>query len=166
MAKREICLLDRDDCLRKHCKEVEVITPRIRNLIYDMIEAMYNANGVGLAAPQVGVLRRIVVIDVNPDEEDPIVLINPEITYMSEEKEKSLEGCLSVPGRWGYVERPKRVRVRAADIDGTVREIEGEGLLAKAICHECDHLNGVMFVDHVIGRFYTDEDLKKAEEKN
>ena len=165
MAKLKIVKVG-DPALRAVCRPVDTITPRITRLLDDMIETMRAADGVGLAAPQVGVLRRIVVIDVNPDEEDPIVLINPEITYMSEEKEKSLEGCLSVPGRWGYVERPKRVRVRAADIDGTVREIEGEGLLAKAICHECDHLNGVMFVDHVIGRFYTDEDLKKAEEKN
>ena len=165
MAKREIRLLDADECLRKNCKEVDIITPRIRNLIYDMIEAMYDAGGVGLAAPQVGILRRVVVIDVNPDsEDDPIILINPEITYMSEEQEESLEGCLSVPGRWGKVVRPKKVRVRAADIDGNVREIEGEGLLARAICHECDHLNGLMFVDHVKGRFYTDADIKNMEE--
>lgn len=132
-----------DEILRKRCKEITEVTPRIKTLIEDMIETMYQANGVGLAGPQVGILRRIVVIDVG---DGPIVLINPVILESSGEQTGG-EGCLSVPGKTATVTRPNYVRVRAYDENMKQREIEGTELLARAICHECDHLDGKLYID-------------------
>ena len=132
-----------DPILRKTSKEVKEITPKIVDLIDDMLETMYEKNGVGLAAPQVGVLKQIVVIDVG---EGPIILINPEITETSGEQTGE-EGCLSVPGKWGIVTRPDHVKVRALNQDMVPFEVEGEGLLARAFCHEIDHLHGELYVN-------------------
>lgn len=144
MAIRNIRKLG-DDILRKKCRRVENIDERTLTLLDDMAETMRLADGVGLAAPQVGVLKRAVVIDVG---EGLIELINPEI--VSEEGSvTSAEGCLSVPGKWGTVTRPERVTVHAMGRDGKKFDITGEGMLAKALCHEIDHLDGIMFVDKV-----------------
>lgn len=132
-----------DDILTKQCKDVPRMTLRTKILIGDMLETMYEYHGVGLAAPQVGVLKRIVVIDVG---EGPIVLINPEIVETSGEQTGE-EGCLSVPGKWGIVTRPDHVKVRALDQEMNPIELEGEGLLARAFCHEIDHLFGELYVD-------------------
>ena len=132
-----------DPILEKVCKEVKEMTPRTQELIDDMFETMYEANGVGLAAPQVGLLRRIVVIDIG---EGVIELINPEILECSGEQTGE-EGCLSVPGKWGIVTRPSHVKVRALNQEMEPVELEGEGLLARAFCHEIDHLSGRLYVD-------------------
>ena len=144
MATRKIREIG-DEVLTKPCKEVTKITLRTKVLINDMLDTMYEALGVGLAAPQVGVLKRIVVIDVG---EGPIVLINPEIIETSGEQSGE-EGCLSVPGKSGLVTRPDYVKVRALNEDMEEIELEGEGLLARAFCHEIDHLDGKMYVDLV-----------------
>ena len=136
-----------DDGLRKVCKPVDKMTLRTKILINDMIDTMYEAMGVGLAAPQVGILKRIVVIDVG---EGPIVLINPEILETSGEQTGE-EGCLSVPGKAGVVTRPNYVKAKALNEDMEEFIIEGEELLARALCHEIDHLDGVVYVDHVEG---------------
>ncbi|HJD31292.1 MAG TPA: peptide deformylase [Candidatus Eisenbergiella stercorigallinarum] len=137
-----------DPILEKISKEVKEMTPRTRELIDDMLETMYEANGVGLAAPQVGVLKRIVVIDVTG--EDPIVLINPRIMETSGEQTGG-EGCLSVPGKSGVVTRPNYVKVKAYDRDMNPIELEGMELLARAFCHEIDHLDGHLYVEKVEG---------------
>lgn len=147
-----------DDVLAKRCKEVKEITPRIRELVDDMLETMYEANGVGLAAPQVGILKRIVVIDVSPEADQPIVMINPEIIEADGEQ-TGYEGCLSLPGKSGIVTRPNHVKARAMDLEGKEYEIEGEELLARAICHELDHLDGHMYVEKVEGDLVNNEDL-------
>lgn len=134
--------------LGKVCRPVTAVTPRIRDLVEDMFETMYDAYGVGLAAPQVGILKRIVVIDT--DGENPYVFINPEILETSGEQTGD-EGCLSLPGKCGTVTRPNYVKVRALDLDMQPFELEAEGLLARAVCHECDHLEGIMYTSHVIG---------------
>ena len=139
-----------DPILRKTSKEVKEVTPRIRELIDDMLETMYEENGVGLAAPQVGVLKRIVVIDVG---EGPIVLINPEILETSGEQTGD-EGCLSVPGMAGQVTRPNYVKVKAMDEDMNEVIYEGTELLARAFCHEIDHLDGKMYTDLVEGELH------------
>ncbi len=134
-----------DEVLQKKCRTVEKIDDRILTLINDMLDTLYEAEGVGLAAPQVGILKRVAVIDIG---EGPIILINPEI--ISEEGSQSgAEGCLSYPGQYGEVERPMNVTVRTMDKDGKIREIKGEGLLARAFCHEIDHLDGHMFIEKV-----------------
>lgn len=142
MALRTI-RVEGDEILRKKCKEVTEITPKISTLIEDMIDTMYEENGVGLAAPQVGILRKIVVIDVG---DGPVVLINPVILEASGEQTGG-EGCLSVPGKAATVTRPNYVKVRAFDENMTEREIEGTELFARAICHECDHLEGKLYID-------------------
>lgn len=134
-----------DPVLAKKCRTVEKIDDRIITLLDDMIDTLYDSNGVGLAAPQVGVLKRIAVIDIG---EGLIELINPEI-IAQEGMQNDLEGCLSLPGKWGYVERPERVTVRAMDRNGDEYEYEGEGLLARAFCHEIEHLDGILFSSHV-----------------
>ena len=148
-----------DDVLTKTCKEVKEMTPRIRELIQDMLETMYEANGVGLAAPQVGILKRIVVIDVTG--EDPHILINPRIVETSGEQ-TGQEGCLSVPGKSGVVTRPDYVKAVALDVNMKPIELEGTELLARAICHELDHLDGHLYVEKVEGELmdvvYDDED--------
>ena len=156
MALREI-RVEGDPVLGKVCKEVKEVTPRVMDLIDDMIETMYEANGVGLAAPQVGILKRIVVIDVG---EGPIVMINPRIISTDGEQTGD-EGCLSVPGKAGLVTRPNHVVARFFDEEMNECEIEGEELLARAICHELDHLDGHLYVEKVEGGLH---DVKYEEE--
>lgn len=157
MAIRKIRTMG-DRILTKKCRPVEEMTPKIKTLINDMLDTMYDAYGVGLAAPQVGILKRIVVIDVG---DRPWVLINPEITETSGEQTGD-EGCLSLPGKSGTVTRPNVVTVKAYDENMEPFTLTGEGLLARAICHECDHLDGIMYVEHVEGELrdtvYEDEE--------
>jgi len=161
MAFRNI-LIDEDPLLRKTSREVEELTPRILELIDDMWDTLYEANGVGLAAPQVGILRRVVVIDATQQETEegeadkkpketlpPLkaVLINPRIVWTSDEEVSDKEGCLSVPGFSGIVSRPLRVRLIAMNENGEEFETEVEGLSARAVCHEIDHLDGILYTD-------------------
>ena len=139
-----------DSVLTKKARTVDKMTPRIGELITDMLDTMYDAMGVGLAAPQVGILKRIVVIDVG---EGPIVLINPEILETSGEQTGD-EGCLSVPGMAGQVTRPNYVKVKALDVNMNEQIYEGEGLLARAFCHEIDHLDGKMYTELVEGELH------------
>jgi len=139
-----------DKVLNKEAKYIDALTPKLEELIEDMLETMYEAQGVGLAAPQIGILKQLVVIDVSEEGNQPIVLINPEIIE-TEGEQTGNEGCLSVPGKSGVVTRPSRVRVKAYDEHMRLREIEGEGLLARAFCHEIDHLHGILYVEHVEG---------------
>lgn len=151
-----------DEVLTKKCKEVTEITPRIKDLIEDMLETMYETNGVGLAAPQVGILKRIVVIDVTG--EDPYILINPRIVETSGEQTGS-EGCLSVPGKAGIVTRPNYVKAVALDVNMKPFELEGTELLARAICHELDHLDGHLYVEKVEGGLVDVVDEEEIEEE-
>lgn len=137
-----------DEVLGKTCKEIKEMTPRLRELIEDMLDTMYEANGVGLAAPQVGILKRVVVIDTTG--ETPYVLINPRIVETSGEQ-TGQEGCLSVPGKYGIVTRPSYVKAVALDIDMKPYELEGTDLLARAICHELEHLDGHLYVEKAEG---------------
>ena len=134
-----------DPVLSKKCRAVDKIDDRIITLLDDMIDTLYDSGGVGLAAPQVGVLKRITVIDIG---DGLIELINPEIVSQ-EGVQNDLEGCLSLPGKWGYVERPNKVTVRGMDTNGDLYEYTGEGLLARAFCHELEHLDGILFSSHV-----------------
>ena len=143
MAKLKIVKFG-DDTLRKVCRPVDEITPRIKMLLDDMIDTMREAEGCGLAAPQVGVLRRIAVIEVEPGQ--VYELINPKIIAFSGEQEER-EGCLSNPGYAGITKRPRSVTVRATDRNGNVYDLTGTDLLARAICHECDHLDGKLYTD-------------------
>ena len=151
MAIRKIRTMG-DRILNKVCRPVEEMTPKIQELIEDMLETMYDAYGVGLAAPQVGMLKRIVVIDVG-DENGPYVLINPAIKETSGEQTGD-EGCLSVPGKAGQVTRPDYVKAMAYDEEMNEYEIEGTELLARAICHELDHLDGHLYVEKVEGQLH------------
>ncbi|MCR4901912.1 MAG: peptide deformylase [Butyrivibrio sp.] len=151
-----------DEVLAAHCKEVKEVTPRIKELIDDMLETMYEANGVGLAAPQVGVLKRIVVIDTTGD--DPHILINPVILETSGEQ-TGYEGCLSIPGKSGIVTRPNYAKVKAYDINMQEFILEGTELLARAICHELDHLDGHMYVEKVEGDLIDNEELMAENEE-
>lgn len=159
MAVRQIRTIG-DDILTKKCKPVKEMTERTLELIEDMFETMYETNGVGLAAPQVGILKRIVVIDV--EDGNQYVLINPEI-LAEEGSQTGYEGCLSVPGKSGVVTRPEYVKVRAMNERMESYELEGEGLLARAICHECDHLDGQLYVELVEGELMDTE--AEAEEE-
>jgi peptide deformylase len=154
-----------DDVLARPCKDVKEITPRVRELVEDMLETMYDANGVGLAAPQVGVLKRIVVIDVSPESDQPIVMINPTILETDGEQ-TGYEGCLSLPGKSGVVTRPNYVKAKATDLEGNEFVIEGEELLARAICHELDHLDGHMYVEKIQGELVDNEDLIAQQEED
>ncbi len=149
-----------DEILRKKAREIKEVTPRIRELAGDMLDTMYEAQGVGLAGPQVGTLRRIVVIDVG---EGPYVMINPVILESSGEQE-GMEGCLSVPGKFGDVVRPMQVKARYYDLDMQEQEVEAEGFFARAICHELDHLEGKLYIDLVEGELYDAEDMEEEEE--
>lgn len=153
MAIRQI-RYSNDPILRKISREVIEVNDRIRILLEDMVDTMYENDGVGLAAPQVGVLRKVVVIDIG---EGIIKLINPEIIEREGEN-VDIEGCLSVPNRIGKVKRPERVKVRYLDEQGEEKIIEGTGLLAKAFCHEIDHLNGILFIDKMIEEVFFEED--------
>ena len=146
MAKRSIVRLGEDDILRKHCRAVERFDGRLAALLDDMAETMYAANGAGLAAPQVGILKRAVVVDAGSGL---IELVNPEI-IRAEGARVGVESCLSVPDRCGTVERPEKVAVRAQNRRGEPIEITGEGFLAVALCHEIDHLDGVLYIDRMI----------------
>ena len=146
MAIRKIVKLGEDDVLRKHARRVDKFDKRLATLLDDMADTLYEADGAGLAAPQVGILKRAVVIDVG---EGLIELVNPEI-LSSEGEQMCIEGCLSVPGRRGRVLRPEKVLMHAQDRRGKHIELEGEGFLANAICHELDHLDGVLYVDKMI----------------
>jgi peptide deformylase len=148
-----------DETLRKPCKPMQKYDLRLWLLLRDMADTMYKAEGVGLAAPQVGILRQVVVIDIG-DERGLIELINPEIIAQEGEQEGS-EGCLSAPGRRGYVKRPQKVTVRAKDRKGKPFEITGEDLLARALCHEIDHLNGILYSDREEYEIKDDEEEKQ-----
>jgi peptide deformylase len=143
MAIRNI-LTDDDPILRKQSRDVVVFDERLHQLLDDMAETMALANGAGLAAPQVGILRRVAIVDVG-DEDGLVEIINPEIIKSSREIQSGLEGCLSFPGWYGTVERPMKVKVRAQDRHGNLIEVKGEELKARALCHEIDHLNGILF---------------------
>jgi len=158
MAVRNI-LREGEDTLRKICRPVDKIEKRLHVLLDDMAETMYAADGVGLAAPQVGVLRRVVVIDVG---DGLLELINPEIIE-TEGEAVGVEGCLSVPGRRCTVKRPTRVVVRAKDRRGREIEVEGTGLLATCLCHEIDHLDGILYIDKMIADVSDKYDLQEAE---
>ncbi len=151
-----------DAVLNKVSKEVKDMTPRTRVLIEDMLDTMYEANGVGLAAPQVGILKRIVVIDVTG--EDPHVLINPRVIETSGEQ-SGYEGCLSVPGKTGMVTRPNYVKVVALNENMEPVELEGTELLARAICHECEHLDGHLYTEKVEGMLRNVEDVYGDEDE-
>lgn len=150
-----------DPVLGKVCKEVKEVNSRTKNLIDDMFETMYEADGVGLAAPQVGILKRIFVVDVTG--EDPLVFINPQIIETSGEQ-TGYEGCLSVPGKTGTVTRPNHVRIRAYDENMEEFELEGEELLARAILHENDHLDGHLYVEKVEGELFNTADISEEED--
>ena len=154
MAKLQIRKVG-DEALRKVCRPVDTITPRVLTLLDDMVETMRAANGCGLAAPQVGILRRIVVVEVEPGE--VYELINPKIIAYSGEQDGQ-EGCLSVPGQWGMVKRPLNVTVRAMNRKGEVVEITGHELLARCFCHELDHLDGTLYIDKAYSMNDEDEE--------
>lgn len=160
MALRKIALQG-EDCLTKVCRPVTDFNSRLHTLLDDMADTLEDSGGVGLAAPQVGVLRRVCVV---LDEDDQLIeLINPEIIY-TEGEQTGLEGCLSVPGMWGMVERPMQVRVRAQDRSGRTFEAEGEGIVARCFCHEIDHLDGHLFTE-LADRLYTQEELDEMLEE-
>lgn len=151
-------LKEGDETLRKKCRPVEQITPRILQLLDDMHETLDKAQGVGLAAPQVGVLRRIVIVEIGDKRYE---MINPEI-IATKGKQEEIEACLSVPDKYGLVKRPAWVKVRATDRNGNVYEAEGEGLMARCFCHELDHLDGTLYIDRAI-EMYDPDDIEDAE---
>lgn len=151
-------LKEGDEALRKKCRPVEEITPRILQLLDDMHETLEKAQGVGLAAPQVGVLRRIVIVEIGDKKYE---MINPEI-IATKGKQEEIEACLSVPDKYGLVKRPAWVKVRATDRNGNVYEAEGDGLMARCFCHEFDHLDGTLYIDRAI-EMYDPDDIEDAE---
>lgn len=161
MAKRNIRLLG-DEILNRTAKEVKEMTVRNKILVKDMLDTMYDAQGVGLAAPQVGILKRIVVIDVSIEANSPIVLVNPVIIQQDGEQTGD-EGCLSVPGKVGIVTRPNHVIVEAFNENMEKITIEGTELLARALCHEIDHLDGHLYTEKVEGQLYDTKDLEEKE---
>lgn len=152
-----------DPVLTKKAKEVKEVNEKTKELIGDMLETMYEAYGVGLAAPQVGILKRVVVIDVSPECDSPVVLINPVILETSGEQ-TGPEGCLSVPGKTGIVIRPNYAKVKAINENMEEIEVEGEGLMARALCHEIDHLDGYLYVEKVEGSLIDNSELEEDEE--
>lgn len=152
MALRKIRTLG-DPVLGKVSKPITEVNEKIKELAYDMLDTMYNANGVGLAAPQIGVLKRIVVIDISPEGDSPVILINPEIIATSGSQTGD-EGCLSVPGKAGCVTRPNEVTVRAYNLKMQPIEFTGTELMARALCHEIDHLDGIVYVEKVDGELH------------
>ena len=149
---------DDDPLLREVSREVTEITPRIIRLLDDMVETLHKANGAGLAAVQVGVLRRVVLVEAEAGQ--LYEMINPVIIERSEEIQEEIEGCLSLPGKWGITTRPMTVTVEAMDRNGKTYRVTGSGLLARAICHECDHLDGIVYTDRAI-HMLTKEEVKK-----
>ncbi len=160
MALRQIREIG-DEILQKKCREVKEVTPRVKELIDDMFETLYEADGVGLAAPQIGILKRIIVIDIG---EDPHVLINPVLLETSGEQ-RGNEGCLSVPGKYGVVTRPNYARVSYYDENMEQKELEGTELLARAICHELDHLDGKLYVDLAEDGLHDVEEMEAVTEE-
>jgi peptide deformylase len=140
-----------DPILKARCARVETVDDEVRRLMDDMLETMYDAPGVGLAAPQVGVKRRIIVVDCSNDDEEPnpLRMVNPELIAVSEDEAIKEEGCLSLPGHYADVTRPAEAKIRYLDETGAAREIDANGLLATCIQHEIDHINGILFVDHL-----------------
>ena len=159
MGLRKI-LTDKDPALHKVCRPVEKFDGRLHKLLDDMKETLINANGVGLAAPQVGILRRVVLVDTG---DEVLELINPSLLETSGEQ-VGAEGCLSVPGKYGLVKRPNYAKVRAQDRNGNWFEAEGEELIARCFCHELDHLDGILYTE-VMERFLTEEELEAQEEE-
>ena len=159
MAMRKI-LTDQDPALHKVCRPVEKFDRRLHTLLDDMAETLAEANGVGLAAPQVGILRRVVIVDTG---EEILELVNPELLETDGEQE-GCEGCLSVPGKYGLVKRPYYAKVRAQDRNGEWFEAEGEELIARCFCHELDHLDGIVYTQ-VMERFLTEEELMAEREE-
>ena len=153
-----------DSVLEKKAKIIKDVTPRIRALAEDMLETMYESGGVGLAAPQVGILKRLVVIDVTEERNEPLTMLNPEIVEQDGEQ-TGYEGCLSVPGKVGVVTRPNRVVVRYNDLDMNEWELEAEEFLARAVCHELDHLDGHLYVEKVEGELRDAAELEKEMEE-
>lgn len=167
MALRNITVRG-DEILAKKCKPVKNITPRFRQLAEDMVETMKAADGVGIAAPQVGVMKRFFVAMPHVESEDPEIrdriyyMVNPEITY-TEGTQESSEGCLSVPGYMGLVDRPEKIRIRATDLDGNEQEYEFEGFEATVFCHEYDHLEGILYSDIAKDMMTTEEYAERLE---
>lgn len=152
-----------DPVLTKKAKEVKEVNEKTKELIGDMLETMYEAYGVGLAAPQVGILKRIVVIDVSPECDSPVILVNPEILETDGEQ-TGPEGCLSVPGKSGIVTRPNYAKVKALNENMEEIVVEGEGLMARALCHEIDHLDGHLYVEKTEGPLIDNSELEEDEE--
>lgn len=150
-------LKEGDETLRKKCRKVEQITPRTLQLLDDMHETLEKAQGVGLAAPQVGVLRRIVIVEIDDKKYE---MINPEIIAVKG-KQEGIEACLSVPEKYGDVTRPQWAKVRAMDRNGNIYEAEGEGLMARCFCHELDHLDGILYIDKAT-ELYTPDEVEEA----
>ena len=160
MGLRKI-LTTKDPALHKVCKPVTVFDKKLHKLLDDMKETLLDAGGVGLAAPQVGILRRVIVVDVGAEEPELLELVNPELLETSGEQ-CGAEGCLSVPGKYGLVKRPNFAKVRAQDRDGNWFEAEGEELIARCFCHELDHLDGIVYTE-IMDRFLTDEELNAGD---
>ena len=150
-------LKEGDETLRKKCRRVDEITPRILTLLDDMHDTLEKAQGVGLAAPQVGILRRIVIVEIDDKKYE---MINPEIIE-TKGRQDEIEACLSVPEKYGLVRRPAKVKVRATDRNGNVYEVEGEGLMARCFCHELDHLDGILYIDKA-KEIYDQDDIEDA----
>ena len=149
MSKKKI-IIEPDPILRKKCEPLENVDDDVRKLMNDMLETMYKAPGIGLAAIQVGILKRIVVIDVSKEEKkSPLFLVNPEIIYKSKNTAVYEEGCLSLPGQFAEIERPAECHIEYIDYDGKEKKLETKGLLATCIQHEIDHLNGILFIDYL-----------------
>ena len=150
MTTRKI-LIEPDPILRKKCSPLEKVDDQTRKLMKDMLETMYKAPGIGLAAIQIGILKRIVVIDISKDEEkkSPLFLVNPEIIFRSKNTSVYEEGCLSLPGQFAEIERPAECHLKYLDFDGKIKELKAEGLLSTCIQHEVDHLNGILFIDYL-----------------
>ncbi|SEN05339.1 peptide deformylase [Halomonas caseinilytica] len=154
-----------DERLRTEAAEVETVDDEVRQLVDDMLETMYDARGIGLAATQVDVHRRVIVMDVSDDQSTPLVLINPEFTPIGDEREPMQEGCLSIPEYYAEVPRALKVHLKALDRQGEPYELEAEGLLAHCIQHECDHLRGVLFVDY-LSPLKRDRVMKKMQKRH
>ena len=153
-----------DSVLEKKAKVIKEVTPRIRALAQDMLETMYDAGGVGLAAPQVGILKRMIVIDISEEQNEPYTMLNPQIIEQDGEQ-TGYEGCLSVPGKVGEVTRPNRVVVRYNDLEMNEWEMEAEEFLARAVCHELDHLDGHLYVEKVKGELRDSSELEAVVEE-
>ena len=149
MTKR--ILLEPDPILRKKCQPIENVDDELRKLMKDMLETMYKAPGIGLAAIQVGILKRVVVVDISKDDQEkhPLFFVNPEITYRSKETSVYEEGCLSLPGQFAEIERPAECHLKYIDFNGKEKELKADGLLSTCIQHEVDHLDGVLFIDYL-----------------